>query len=107
VLGVVCFASLGVALAHAIPTFEAATVYVNVIFLPVVLISIDVAHDPAFLRGVAEALPLAQLIDGLSAAMVTGKGIGDELSALGVLVVWTALGVVLAIRGFSWEQRRS
>jgi ABC-2 type transport system permease protein len=106
VLGVVCFASLGVALAHAIPTFEAATVYVNVIFLPVVLISIDAAHDPAFLKGVAEALPLAQLIDGLSAAMVTGAGIKDNWSALGVLVVWTVLGVALAIRGFSWEQRR-
>jgi len=106
VLGVVCFASLGVALAHAIPTFEAATVYVNVIFLPVVFISIDAANDPAFLKGIAEALPLAHLIDGLSAAMVSGKGAGTQWSALGVLLVWTVLGVTLAIRGFSWEQRR-
>ncbi len=107
VLGVVCFASLGVALAHAIPTFEAATVYVNMLFLPVVFISIDAAHDPAFLKGIAEALPLAHLIDGLSAAMVTGAGLGELLSAIGVLVLWTILGVTLAIRGFSWEQRRS
>ncbi|HEX7291445.1 MAG TPA: ABC transporter permease [Conexibacter sp.] len=105
-LGVVCFASLGVALAHAIPTFEAATVYVNVIFLPVVFISIDAANDPAFLKGIAEALPLAHLIDGLSAAMVTGEGLGGQWSALGVLLVWTALGATLAIRGFSWQQRR-
>src|SRR6185312_10937930 len=107
VLGVVCFASLGVALAHAIPTFEAATVYVNVIFLPVVFVSIDAAHDPSFLKGIAEALPLAHLVQGLRDAMVTGKGIGGAWSALGVLAVWTVLGVVLAIRGFSWEQRRS
>jgi len=107
VLGVVCFSSLGVALAHAIPTFEAATVYVNIIFLPVVFISIDAANDPAFLKGIAEALPLAHLIDGLSAAMVTGAGLGGQWSALGVLAVWTALGVALAIRGFSWEQRRA
>jgi ABC-2 type transport system permease protein len=106
VLGVICFASLGVALAHAIPTFEAATVYVNVIFLPVVFISIDAANDPAFLKGIAEALPLAHLIDGLSAAMVSGAGIGSQWSALGVLLVWTVLGVTFAIRGFSWEQRR-
>ena len=79
----------------------------NVIFLPVVFISIDAANDPAFLKGIAEALPLAHLIDGLSAAMVTGEGIGSAWSALGVLVVWTALGATLAIRGFSWEQRRS
>ncbi len=107
VLGVVCFASLGVALAHAIPTFEAATVYVNMIFLPVVFISIDAAHDPSFLKGIAEALPLAHLVQGLHDAMVTGNGIGDAWSALGVLAVWTVLGVVLAIRGFSWEQRRT
>ena len=107
VLGVVCFASLGVALAHAIPTFEAATVYVNMIFLPVVFISIDAAHDPSFLKGIAEALPLAHLVQGLRDAMVTGNGLGDAWSALGVLAVWTVLGVVLAIRGFSWEQRRS
>jgi len=107
VLGVVCFASLGVALAHAIPTFEAATVYVNMIFLPVVFVSIDAAHDPAFLKGIAEALPLAHLVQGLRDAMVSGRGIGDAWSALGVLAVWTVLGVVLAIRGFSWEQRRS
>lgn len=107
VVGVVCFASLGVALAHAIPTFEAATVYVNVIFLPVVLISIDAERDPALLKAIADVLPLTHLIDGLSAAMVTGTGIGDELTALAVLALWTVLGVTLAIRGFSWEQRRS
>ena len=106
-LGVACFASLGVALAHAIPTFEAATVYVNMIFLPVVFISIDAENDPAFLKGIAEALPLAHLIDGLSAAMLTGDGLDSRWSALGVLLVWTALGATLAIRGFSWEQRRS
>jgi ABC-2 type transport system permease protein len=107
VLGVVCFASLGVALAHAIPTFEAATVYVNMIFLPVVFISIDARHDPQFLKGIAEALPLAHLVDGLSTAIVSGGGIGGLWSSIGVLIVWTVLGVTLAIRGFSWEQRRS
>jgi ABC-2 type transport system permease protein len=105
-LGVLCFASLGVALSHAIPSFEAAASYVNIIFLPVVFISIDAAHDPRWLKGIAEGLPLKHLIDGLSGAMVTGAGLGDNVAALGVLVLWTALGVALAIRGFSWEQRR-
>jgi ABC-2 type transport system permease protein len=106
-LGVLCFASLGVALAHAIPSFEAAAVYVNVIFLPVVFISIDAQHDPSFLKGIAEGLPLKHLVDGLSGAMVTGAGLGANVAALGVLVLWTAIGATLAIRGFSWEQRRA
>ena len=35
--GVVCFASLGIALSHAIPNFESAPAYTNAIFLPVIL----------------------------------------------------------------------
>ncbi|MGB2712389.1 MAG: ABC transporter permease [Conexibacter sp.] len=109
-LGVVCFASLGVAFSHAIPNFESAPAYVNAVFLPVIFISgvfYDADNAPRFLRGIAEGLPLKHLIDGLSGAMVTGAGVSDNVAALGVLVAWTALGVTLAIRGFSWEQRRT
>jgi ABC-2 type transport system permease protein len=109
-LGVLCFASLGVALSHAIPNFESAAAYVNAVFLPVIFISgvfFDPEHVPRFLKGVAEALPLTHLIVGLSGAMVKGTGLDHHLSALGVLCVWALLGSVLAIRGFSWEQRRA
>lgn len=111
VAGVICFASLGVALSHAIPNFDSAPAYVNAVFLPVIFISgvfYDAAHAPSFLRGIAQGLPLKHLIDGLSGAMVhSHSGLGHNLAALGVIAVWSLLGVVLAIRGFSWEGRRS
>jgi ABC-2 type transport system permease protein len=109
VVGVWCFASLGVALSHAIPNFESAPAYVNAVFLPVIFISgvfYDVDNVPQVLRDVAAALPLKHLIDGLSGAMVTGHGVLDNLVALLVLLLWGALGTVLAIRGFSWDARR-
>jgi ABC-2 type transport system permease protein len=108
--GVVCFASLGVALSHAIPNFESAAAYVNFVFLPVIIFSgvfYDVADAPAFVRDIAEGLPLKHLIDGFSGALVTGRGLEANLSALGVIAVWSALGLLLAIRGFSWDQRRA
>jgi ABC-2 type transport system permease protein len=49
---------------------------------------------------------LTHIIDGLSGAMVTGRGLGDNLSALAVVGVWAVAGSVLAVRGFSWESRR-
>ena len=107
-LGVVCFASLGVALSHFIPNFESAAVYVNAIFLPMLFVSgtvYDAAKEPAFLRDLADALPLKHLIDGLSGAMVTGRGLGSNGTALAVLGVWAVVGVALAVRGFSWEAR--
>lgn len=109
IAGVVCFAALGVAFAHAIPNFESTAAYVNAVFLPVVFVSFyvfDSKSAPEFLRTIAEALPLYPLIHGLSGAIVKGTSLGTNLSDLGVIGVWAALGIWLAVRGFSWEQRR-
>jgi ABC-2 type transport system permease protein len=109
-LGVVCFASLGVAFSHVIPNFDSAPAYVNAVFLPVIFISgvfYDAANAPAFLRSIAEVLPLKHLIDGLNGAMVTGRGLPHHTGALAVLLLWTVFGVTFAIRGFSWESRRA
>jgi ABC-2 type transport system permease protein len=107
--GVVCMAALGVAFAHAIPNFESTAAYVNAIFLPVVFVSFyvfDSTSAPGFLRTIAEALPLKPLIAGLSAAMVTGGRLSDQLDALAVIAIWGAFGVYFAMRGFSWEGSR-
>ena len=109
VVGVVSFAALGVAFAHAIPNFESTAAYVNAVFLPVVFVSFyafDTASAPAFVRGIADALPLKPLIEGLSGAIVTGAGLGSNLGALAVIASWGVVGGWLAVRGFSWEQRR-
>jgi ABC-2 type transport system permease protein len=109
VAGVVCLAALGVAFAHVIPNFESTAAYVNAVFLPVVFVSFyafDSASAPEFVRNVADALPLKPLIDGLYGAMVTGTGLQSNLDALAVIGLWGAGGLWLAIKGFSWEQRR-
>jgi ABC-2 type transport system permease protein len=106
VVGVVCFASLGVALSHAIPNFESAPAYVNAVFLPMVIISgvfYDDENAPRFLSALAEILPLKHLVDGLSGAIVDGEGLGTHWPALVALLAWAAVGCGLAIRGFSWD----
>jgi ABC-2 type transport system permease protein len=108
--GVVCLASLGVAFSHVIPNFDAAPAYQNIVFLPTIFISsvfYDASNAPVFLRDIAQALPLVHIIDGLKGALVTGSSIGDNLSALAVIAIWSAFGITFAIRGFSWESRRA
>jgi ABC-2 type transport system permease protein len=103
-LGVVCFASLGVAFSHAIPNEDAAPAYTNAIFLPLLFISgvFYSADDlPEALKIVAEALPLKHLIDGLSLAIVGGDG--DAATAALVVGAWAVGGLVLAVRFFRWE----
>jgi ABC-2 type transport system permease protein len=109
VVGVVCFAALGVAFAHVIPNFESTAAYVNAIFLPVVFISFyvfDSKSAPGFLRNIADALPLKPLIEGLSGAIVTGSSLHSNLDALAVIGLWGIFGLYFAVRGFSWERSR-
>jgi ABC-2 type transport system permease protein len=109
VVGVATLAALGVAFSHAIPNFDAAPAYTNIVFLPVIFISgvfYDVDNAPQFLRDVAQVLPLTHIIDGVSAALVTGEPLADNLGNLAVVAVWGVVGAFLAVRGFSWQSKR-
>jgi ABC-2 type transport system permease protein len=103
-LGVVCFAALGIAFSHVIPNGDAAPAYTNAVFLPLIFISgVFYSSDdlPPVLLGIAEALPLKHLIDGLSHAMVGGGG--DIGAAAAVVGGWALAGIFLAVRYFRWE----
>jgi ABC-2 type transport system permease protein len=105
-VGVVTFGALGIALSHAIPNFDSAPAYVNAVFLPVIFISgVFYSSDslPPVLDGLAKALPLKWVIDGFSGAIVTGEGLADNAGALGIVALWGAAGLVLAVRNFRWE----
>jgi len=109
VIGVTCMASLGVAWSHVIPSYDAAAAYSNIVFLPMIFISgvfYDVDNAPAFLRDIAQVLPLTHIIDGLSGALVTGAGLADNLNGLAILAIWTVGAIYFAVRGFSWEAKR-
>lgn len=109
-VGVAAFAALGVAFSHLIPNFDAAPAYVNVVFLPTVVIGgvfFDPAHSTAVIHEIASVLPISHLVVGLRGAMVAGSGVGDHLGDLVVVALWGAVGLYFAVRGFSWEQKRS
>jgi ABC-2 type transport system permease protein len=109
-VGVATLAALGVAWSHVIPNFDAAPAYVNIVFLPVIFISgvfFDTDNTPRFLQDIAKALPLEHVISGLSGALVTGASLSDRGGDLAAVAAWGVVGVVLAVRGFSWESKRS
>jgi len=108
-VGVAAFAALGIAFSHLIPNFDAAPAYVNVVFLPMIVIGgvfFDPAHSTAVLSDIARVLPISHLVAGLRGAMVNGSGLGHHLGDLVVLALWGAVGLYFAARGFSWEQKR-
>jgi ABC-2 type transport system permease protein len=110
IAGVATLAALGVAYSHVIPNFDAAPAYTNIVFLPVIFISgvfYDVDTAPQFLQDIAQILPLTHIIDGLSAALVTGASLADTAGDLAVIAAWGVFGVFFAVRGFSWDTRRA
>ena len=103
-LGVVCFASLGMAFSHVIPNEDAAPAFTNAVFLPLIFISgvFYSADDlPKALLAIAEALPLKHLVDGFSDAIVGGGA--DIASAAAIIAGWALAGIFLAVRFFRWE----
>jgi ABC-2 type transport system permease protein len=105
-LGVLACGSLGIAFSNVIPNFDAAPAYVNAVFLPAIFISgvfYDDRHLPSVLKGIAEALPLKHVIDGLKGAIVTGQGVADHWQAVVALLLWAAFGIYASVRWFRWE----
>ena len=106
VVGAVTFCCLGYALSTAIHSADAAQPMVQAIMLPLYFISgvfIPNVNLPTWLRDVARVFPVQHLADGLHHAFdPTTHGSGIVWSDLGVLALWAAAGLTVALTRFSW-----
>jgi ABC-2 type transport system permease protein len=106
VVGAATFCILGYALATAIGSADAAQPMVQAIMLPLYFISgvfIPNVNLPTWLQDVANAFPVQHLAGGLHKAFDPAThGTGIVWSDLGVLVLWAAVGLLIALRRFTW-----
>jgi ABC-2 type transport system permease protein len=108
-LGAACFCALGMAVAAIIPNGEAAPVVANFTFFPIAFVSdlfFPTAGAPAWVSAVGAIFPVKHFAKALEATfnpLVQGNGF--QWGHLGMLVLWMAAGVVVAVRYFRWEPR--
>ena len=106
VVGSITFCVLGYALSTAIENEDAAQPMVQAIMLPLYFISgifIPNITLPPWLRHVAKVFPVEHLADGLHHAYEPGvTGVGIVWSDIGVLAIWAAIGLAVALTRFSW-----
>jgi ABC-2 type transport system permease protein len=108
VLGVACFAGLGLAAASLIRSAEGVSAAVNVIILPMAFLSgaFGPTRDfPAVLQAIADVLPLTYFIQITNGVYLEGDSLFADPEALVIVLSWGAAGVVVALRRFGWMPR--
>jgi ABC-2 type transport system permease protein len=108
VLGVACFAGLGLAAASLIRSAEGVSAVVNVVVLPMAFLSgaFGPTQDfPAVLQAIADVLPLTYFIDIVDGVYLDGDSLFADPAALAIVLAWGVAGVVIALRRFGWMPR--
>jgi ABC-2 type transport system permease protein len=108
VLGVACFAGLGLAAASLIRSAEGVSAVVNVVVLPMAFLSGafgPTRHFPAFLQAIADALPLTYFLDIVDGVYLDGDSLFADPKALVIVLAWGGAGVIVALNRFGWMPR--
>ena len=108
VLGVACFAGMGIGTAALIRSADGASAVVNVVLLPMAFLSGSFGPRtdlPEFLRAVADVLPLTYFLEIVNGVYLHGESLFSDLGAVAVVAAWGLAGVLVALRHFSWMPR--
>ncbi len=105
-LGILTFATLGLALAGLSRNTDVATAAASALSLPMQFLCgtfFPLEEMPALLRHIAHALPLTYLVDALRGALLDGGGPWDCTKDWVVLLGCLALAFAVAVKTFRWE----
>jgi len=107
-IGALAFAAMGLGLTSAVRSAEGSSAVVNFVYLPMAIISgtfFSPKGYPGFLKAIADVLPLTYFTKLTRDLMVHHHHVWSELGPISVVLLWGAIGVVVAIRGFRWQPR--
>jgi ABC-2 type transport system permease protein len=106
VLAALMFGALGLLIASRVQTIEAVSGLMNVVMMPMWILSgvfFSSQRFPDFVQPIIKLLPLTATIDALRANMLQGTNLAHLWPQLGILTVWLAVCFVLALRLFRWR----
>jgi ABC-type multidrug transport system permease subunit len=105
-LGSLSFAGLGLLVAARAKTLEAASGLMNLVMVPMWLLSgvfFSAERFPRAAQPLIRALPLTALNDALRAVMLEGKGAAAIASLLLLLAAWGIVTFAVALKIFRWQ----
>jgi ABC-type multidrug transport system permease subunit len=105
-LGAMCFAGLGLAVASRARKIETVSGLMNLVQMPMFVgsgVFFSVERFPAAVQPVLAALPLTALNDTLRAVVLEGAPLATQWPRLLLLAAWGGLAFVLGLRLFRWS----
>jgi ABC-type multidrug transport system permease subunit len=106
VVGALAFSALGLLVASRARTIEAVTGLMNVVMLPMWLLSgsfFSADRFPQAMQPMVQALPLTLTNNALRALINEGAGFPAVSLALGALAAWGVVSFLAALAWFRWE----
>jgi ABC-2 type transport system permease protein len=111
-LGLLCvltslaFCALGLLVASRATTMEAASGLMNLVMLPMWVLSgifFSASRFPAVVQPFVRALPLTAAIDALRGNMLQGMSVAQQLTQMAILLTWLVVSFAIALRIFRWR----
>ncbi|HMD21899.1 MAG TPA: ABC transporter permease [Alloacidobacterium sp.] len=106
VLTSLAFSALGLLVASRAKTMEAASGLMNLVMLPMWILSgvfFSASRFPAVVQPVVRALPLTAAIDALRGNMLQGMNLGQMVAPVAILLAWLVVPFAVALRIFRWR----
>lgn len=106
VLTSLSFSALGLLVASRAKTMEAASGLMNLVMLPMWILSgvfFSASRFPAAVQPVVRALPLTAAIDALRGNMLQGMNLGQVMTPVLILLAWLVVPFAVALRIFRWR----
>ena len=106
-LGAATFTALGVAYTRLVASADSAPALANAAYLPLLFLSgawFPISGLPHWLASLADAFPLAPMLDGMRQALIFGHGPSAIWPDLRKLLAWLVVGLLVSLRTFRWER---
>ncbi len=106
ICGILAFMSIGLLVGAIAKTQQAATSIANLIILPMAFLGgafIPLDFAPDWVRQASYVMPLRYLVTGMQDVMARGEGPAAALPAIGILLGFTLVVSLFAVRMFRWD----
>jgi ABC-2 type transport system permease protein len=106
VCGILAFMSIGLLVGAVAKTQQAAGSIANLVILPMAFLGgafLPLDFAPTWVRAASYAMPLSYLVNAMQDVMARGEGPAAALPAIGILLGFTLVLSLIAVRVFRWD----